>query len=921
MTKRETSPVGRRPSWRRALWSLAAIPLFAPIAAAHAEPSTFQVPEQSLATALRQIADNARVQVLFTPEQTKGLRSRPVIGRYEALEALRKAVGDADLEVAQVSPIAFAVRTADRPAPRAASPSTAPGQVIGGDIIVTGRRPGDKLRKSQAAFAVTVIGETRLASLAPIGLADVLKLTPGFWVESSGGEASNNVRARGVPLDGYASIAVLEDGLSVQHDAGLAFLNPDQVLRPSIGIARVEVLRGGTAAIAASQAPGGALNVISRAPPEQRQGEIRAQTSRPGDARFDVWAGGPIGGAWRFGFGGFWREGEGARDTGFTADRGGSARFALTRAWSAGEANFAIKRIDDRVAFFLPVPLRLAADGAIGSTPDFDAKRATLLGGDLLGFDPSWSQGAGAPAFRIDDGTRVRLTQITAKADFTVSDDWRLEAAVRHRDSDTNRNGLFPRTPTAAASRLSTALPLAQARDPLVAAVDFRLSRSGDAWLAGAEDLAIEAIASAVSVPLAETIASLRLDGDVEALGAKHTLGFGLYHAQTDARFRRAASMILLEARGNGRRLDIVTRDASGVDIGALTDGGVVRYGVQYDNVSARQSATAGFAVWEAKRDAWTIDAGARVETERLEGARETSRLTDLGGASAADDSVLRGTGRFEPFAGRFEAVNGTLGARYAIDPRAAMFARFTRATRLPSLSAYYGDASGASARPAPTESIDLGLSFEGERLALYVIGFQTRFKGFPFDETLIEPVTGAIVSRVSFASSKTLGLEVEGDAQVFDGMRIQGSLTVQEPEFESFLVNSVSSGRAIQTSYAGRQLVRVPRVMARVAPTFDLPGGWGEVGLAVEHFGPRYADAANTVRLPAYTVLSAHGRFALSARAELTIVGSNLTDTLGLTEGNPRSGQIASVDANSALFTARPIFGRSLRATLAVKF
>jgi outer membrane receptor protein involved in Fe transport len=46
---------------------------------------------------------------------------------------------------------------------------------------------------------------------------------------------------------------------------------------------------------------------------------------------------------------------------------------------------------------------------------------------------------------------------------------------------------------------------------------------------------------------------------------------------------------------------------------------------------------------------------------------------------------------------------------------------------------------------------------------------------------------------------------------------------------------------------------------------------------------------------------------------------GNNLTNTIGLTEGNPRVGQVVGVERD--IFMARPILGRSGRASLTYRF
>ena len=123
---------------------------------------------------------------------------------------------------------------------------------------------------------------------APMGVADALKSVPGFWVEASGGEASANIRARGIPQEGFSAIALQEDGAPVQHDGGLGYLNADQSFRLDETIERIEVVRGGPSSIFASYAPGGTVNFITRKGGETPEGIAKLQVSDYGLKRVDL---------------------------------------------------------------------------------------------------------------------------------------------------------------------------------------------------------------------------------------------------------------------------------------------------------------------------------------------------------------------------------------------------------------------------------------------------------------------------------------------------------------------------------------------------------------------------------------------------------------------------------------------------------
>ena len=117
------------------------------------------------------------------------------------------------------------------------------------ELVVTGRAGSAAQKKVEASYAVTAVTEEKLHMQAPVSVAEVLKNVPGYWVEASGGVGGANIRARGIPIEGYAAVGLQEDGLPIQGDGGLGFLNTDFSFRMDETVSRVEVVRGGPSSI------------------------------------------------------------------------------------------------------------------------------------------------------------------------------------------------------------------------------------------------------------------------------------------------------------------------------------------------------------------------------------------------------------------------------------------------------------------------------------------------------------------------------------------------------------------------------------------------------------------------------------------------------------------------------------------------
>lgn len=250
-------------------------------------------------------------------------------------------------------------------------------------IIVTGRAGSGVLRRAEASYAISTISDEELVSNNPLSIADVLKMVPGFWVESSGGEASNNIRARGIPRDGYSSVSLQENGLAIQHDGGLGYLNADQSIRLDETIERVEVVRGGPSSVFASNAPGGIVNFITRKSYDYDSGVFKVEAGDYDHIRFDGYYGKALENDMFVSVGGFFRQNDGVRDPGFKANQGGQIRFSLGKRFQSGEVFADYKYLDDSTAFLLPIVLTYDDDGDIVGAPGVDANFGTMMGPEV----------------------------------------------------------------------------------------------------------------------------------------------------------------------------------------------------------------------------------------------------------------------------------------------------------------------------------------------------------------------------------------------------------------------------------------------------------------------------------------------------------------------------------------------------------
>ncbi|MCU0870331.1 MAG: TonB-dependent receptor [Burkholderiales bacterium] len=152
---------------------------------------------------------------------------------------------------------------------------------------------------------------------------------------------------------------------------------------------------------------------------------------------------------------------------------------------------------------------------------------------------------------------------------------------------------------------------------------------------------------------------------------------------------------------------------------------------------------------------------------------------------------------------------------------------------------------------PYRTRQQEVGLKFDAGRVGFGAALFQ------------IARPTGYVENNVFgvFGEQRNRGLELTAYGEPWRGTRVLGGLTLLDTEL------TATQGGANN----GKRAIGVPAAQANVGVEWDVPGDSGITLLGrVVHTGSQYADAANTLSVPAWT------RLDIGARA-LVNVGSRL--------------------------------------------
>jgi outer membrane receptor for monomeric catechols len=101
-----------------------------------------------------------------------------------------------------------------------------------------------------------------------------------------------------------------------------------------------------------------------------------------------------------------------------------------------------------------------------------------------------------------------------------------------------------------------------------------------------------------------------------------------------------------------------------------------------------------------------------------------------------------------------------------------------------------------------------------------------------------------------------------------------------------------------------GNRLVLTPAFSGSLWTTVRVAGGFG-VGGGVRHIGSSYVNAANTIRIPSYSLVDGLAEYAVNTHLTLRLNVNNLTDVAYVRNVNNNGGRYNPGNPRSVLLTS----------------
>ncbi len=781
------------------------------------------------------------------------------------------------------------------------------------EIVVTGVvRPVNRLESSVSTSSIDV---DSVLELAPRSTEEIFRSMPGIRAESSGGEGNANITIRGIPLatGGSKYLQLQEDGLPVLEYGDMNFANADNFVKYDWSVARIESIRGGSASTFASDSPGGIINFISNHG-DKEGGAVGASFGLDyREMRSDFAYGGKLSDDLNFHIGGYLRNGEGVRHTGFNGNKGGQIKFNITKQLDGGYLRLYAKRLDDRTSTYMPAPVLVKSNGKFGAAPGFDASHDSL-------YSPYQTQvntfdAYGNPVSRdLTDGIHAKSNAFGFEFDKDVGDGWHINN--KFRTSSVTGGFIAPFTDTFGIG----IVPAQQWGNQLCANSSTASGSAATGCTNTTVRYAAGPNAGQVYTGLAWT--NLQFDTTFNDVGLqvndlKLSKEFGAVTATVG--YYNANQKIAIDWNAWQFQLETVSRDPVPLEVTSSTGQVIAQNGLYWPALlswswNLNYDTTAPYFNLGGSIDKFNWDASARFDHVRARGTLFQACCGNSGGfdydgdgsisvAEARGAAFVKGntpSGRVNYNASHTEY---SLGGSYLISSNSSVFARYSSGARfdadrlLQVSGALNSDGSLTDATKGYDEvkQMEVGYKLELDGLKLYATAFDTIT-----DETNADITTGQTFMR----TYKSQGLELESDWRMDNGLGVNGNLTWTHARIDK---------DKITPALEGNKPRRQADFIWTVTPAWRADN-WS-AGVAVQGSSAYYLADTNQLKQNAYMLFNLFGTYKLTDALSASLTVNNALDAFVLTESEEGSG------AAGTYVRGRPLTGRTSGLALRYSF
>ncbi|MGH8235029.1 MAG: hypothetical protein ACREPU_12675 [Rhodanobacteraceae bacterium] len=343
---------------------------------------------------------------------------------------------------------------------------------------------------------------------------------------------------------------------------------------------------------------------------------------------------------------------------------------------------------------------------------------------------------------------------------------------------------------------------------------------------------------------------------------------------------------------------------------------GFVDFNDNYNIVDAGTATNKAFYL----SDSWTIgpwllQAGGRIENIDVHQRTCNTSPVDLDGnpLTLYDNAtpVCNGTWDYEHYDKTHPSF--TAGANYEFNSNMSAYVRANTGGHFDDFDNGIRGADGNFAPMQKIKNLEAGFKFQSDVLFVDVSIYHRLFTGLPYQET---SVNGQPIGVISNYGANTHGLDLNGTWSPIENLHLKLVADYMDGHYthnNSCLQYTDIDGNTVCVGIDGAPLQRQPKVRYLFMPSYTLPTSWGSLSgfLTYEYAGERYEDETGLQPLGTFYTLGAGLVANVGAAWQFRLQGTNLTNAIGLTEGNARvTGTSAGI---GGVLMARPLTGREV--------
>ncbi len=780
------------------------------------------------------------------------------------------------------------------------------------EIIVTGT--GVERTEFETPQSVAQFNEEELRLFTAASQADILTQLPGISAEGGGGEVATNAFVRGLPSGGqFQFTPLLYDGIPAFTTFGLNSSAFDVYYRNDLGIERVEYVTGGVSNLFGPGSVAGIINYISKQGGDTPEGTLQVEAAEETRFRGDYYFSGPLGGPdtnTYYAVSGFYRYDEGTLDSGLETE-GFQLRGNIRHDFADGSGSITIfgQAIDDRVQFFLPLPVDGVSRKRVSGNDGREVFTMNTVEATGLAYDTP----GGRFETPIGDGVVTDGGAISAVLEKDLNADWTLNSKMKFARYDHQFNLFLDGDGVVNAPETLATFLTTRGLDAFAANAEYTYVQSGlplasgdllfgnrtlDRWR-DATDFSFEA----------------SIGRNLSAWGGEHAITIGAFFSNTEADDINYITTYLGDFRSAPLLVDLTLNDVTQDGTGALvaspgdtfryTANGLLNAGGMTANNNRSARRTAFYVADQIEFDRWAFDFGARVERMDGEVLQKNTASFVMGSDPTLNDDLE--TVSFTDGGLTSDTVDTTewalsAGALYRLNDGINLFGNISRGFFFPEIRSQRFNDFGrfGTYEGEIILTIEAGAKFQYEQFDGYATFFWTELDDRLSVDFVNDPNNpGQVIDVVQQQSTEAYGIEAGGTLYVGDYWSFFGNVTLREHEFTEFQTNP---------ALVGNELRRQPTVMVNTGVRFDYNNF--DVAIFHNHHGDNFANDGNTIELDAYDLVRLEAgytfRFDDDQRLRISANIFNLTDEEGITEGSPRQGNQQT--SAGVFFTGRPI-------------